>query len=255
MSWATKRRLFILLIIGSVVAAFLAVVLIATFYKSPSCSDGVQNQGETGIDCGGPCPYRCALDEQPPVVLFTQVLPNNGRTDIIASVENKNIDAAAKDVPYTIALYDANHAHLRDISGMFDLPAAQSVPIFVPNVFADTQIVVASAFLTVDPSAPKWFSMTNDPRIVPSVSNITQTGTAAAPRIEAVLSNPSATLLNDVLTIVVVKDMQGNVIAASQTIVPLIPAQGQATATFTWNGAFSTTTASIQVTPIIPFPD
>ena len=21
----------------------------------PSCKDGVQNQGETGIDCGGPC--------------------------------------------------------------------------------------------------------------------------------------------------------------------------------------------------------
>ena len=21
----------------------------------PTCNDGVQNQGETGIDCGGPC--------------------------------------------------------------------------------------------------------------------------------------------------------------------------------------------------------
>ena len=21
-----------------------------------TCSDGIQNQGETGIDCGGPCP-------------------------------------------------------------------------------------------------------------------------------------------------------------------------------------------------------
>ncbi|MBU0978062.1 MAG: hypothetical protein KKD18_06595, partial [Nanoarchaeota archaeon] len=25
----------------------------------PSCSDGVQNQGEGGVDCGGPCPTRC----------------------------------------------------------------------------------------------------------------------------------------------------------------------------------------------------
>ncbi len=24
--------------------------------SGPSCSDGIQNQGETGIDCGGPCP-------------------------------------------------------------------------------------------------------------------------------------------------------------------------------------------------------
>lgn len=26
----------------------------------PTCSDGVQNQGENGIDCGGPCPKECA---------------------------------------------------------------------------------------------------------------------------------------------------------------------------------------------------
>jgi len=25
----------------------------------PTCSDGIQNQGETGIDCGGPCPRKC----------------------------------------------------------------------------------------------------------------------------------------------------------------------------------------------------
>jgi hypothetical protein len=26
----------------------------------PSCTDGIQNQGETGIDCGGPCPNSCS---------------------------------------------------------------------------------------------------------------------------------------------------------------------------------------------------
>ena len=25
----------------------------------PSCSDGVQNQKETGVDCGGECEYEC----------------------------------------------------------------------------------------------------------------------------------------------------------------------------------------------------
>ncbi|MBD3636310.1 MAG: gliding motility-associated C-terminal domain-containing protein [Crocinitomicaceae bacterium] len=30
---------------------------------TPSCTDGIQNQGETGIDCGGPCPTACP---QPP---------------------------------------------------------------------------------------------------------------------------------------------------------------------------------------------
>ncbi|MBD3309741.1 hypothetical protein GF351_00830 [Candidatus Woesearchaeota archaeon] len=26
----------------------------------PTCSDGIQNQGEAGVDCGGPCPSPCA---------------------------------------------------------------------------------------------------------------------------------------------------------------------------------------------------
>ncbi|MBW6442718.1 hypothetical protein K0A97_02970 [Patescibacteria group bacterium] len=25
----------------------------------PTCSDGIQNQGEAGVDCGGPCPWLC----------------------------------------------------------------------------------------------------------------------------------------------------------------------------------------------------
>lgn len=30
--------------------------------ECPSCSDGVQNQGEEGVDCGGPCPIPCGND-------------------------------------------------------------------------------------------------------------------------------------------------------------------------------------------------
>ena len=28
-------------------------------YMIPTCNDGVQNQGETGVDCGGPCAFCC----------------------------------------------------------------------------------------------------------------------------------------------------------------------------------------------------
>ncbi len=29
----------------------------------PSCSDKIQNQGERGIDCGGPCPWKCPKEK------------------------------------------------------------------------------------------------------------------------------------------------------------------------------------------------
>ncbi len=254
MPWATRRRFIISLIVGAVVVAFLATVLIATFKQVPSCADNIQNQGETGVDCGGPCPYLCVEQEQPPTVLFTKPLNSGvGRTDIVASVENKNATAAAKNVPYSVQLYGRDRALIQTVSGTLDLPPGATVPVFIPGVSSGKQ-VVADAFLEIAPSSPRWFQLTADPRVIPLVSSAAQGGTANAPRIEAVLSNASAAQLSNVRVIVFVRNEQGSIIAASSTIVPAIPAQGSARATFTWNSAFGGTPASIEVMPVIPLP-
>ncbi|MDE2021486.1 MAG: hypothetical protein KGI71_00965 [Patescibacteria group bacterium] len=263
MSWAAKRRFFILLILGAAVAAFLAVVSIATLYKTPSCTDNIQNQGEAGIDCGGPCPYLCTALEQPPTVLFTQALANGvGRIDAVALVENKNIDAAAQNVPYRLTLYGLDRSLLGDITGTLDLPPGATVPVYIPNAVIGPGFskgglgsqTVANAFLDIAPSAPKWFTMAPNSLIVPTVSNTTLAGTVQAPRIEAVLTNPGFTTLTNVQATVIVKDANGNVIGASRTVVPAIPAQGQTTAIFTWNYAFPGTPVSIEVVPAIQLP-
>ena len=254
MDWAAQRRFVILSIIGAVIAAFLIILAITVFYKAPSCSDGVQNQGEAGIDCGGPCPYLCTDQEQAPIVLFTKVIPNGtGRTDVIASIENRNAAAAAKAVPYTLTLYGAGQVILQKETGILDLPPAATVPVFIPNVATGNQTVTA-AFLSIAPSAPQWYTFSGNPRTVPVVTNTTLSGSSGAPRIDATLSNSSSTTLNDVVVIVFVHNDKGDVIAASQTVVPTIPPQGEATATFTWGGAFSGIPATIEVFPIIPLP-
>ncbi|HEY8097554.1 MAG TPA: hypothetical protein VIE65_15900 [Methylobacter sp.] len=96
--------------------------------------------------------------------------------------------------------------------------------------------------------------MVKDPRIVPVVSNTTLGGSTSSPRIDAVLGNATVSDLTDVRVIVIVKDAQGDVVGGSQTIVPTVPAQGQSTATFTWNNAFSGVPAAIEVIPVIPLP-
>src|SRR3989344_8998610 len=233
MSWAARRRFVILLIIGAVVVAFLMTVSIATFYKSPSCTDRAQNQEETGIDCGGPCSYLCREQQQPPTVLFTKAIQNaDGRIDVIAYIENKNPDAAAKGVPYSITLYGTGQTLVQKVAGTLDLLPSASVPVFVPGISSGKQKVV-NAFLNIDASAPRWFSMPVDTRIVPTVFNTKQSGATTTPRIEAVLTNPSITTLTNVKVIVIVHDEKGNVIAASTTVIPIIPAQGQSIATFT----------------------
>lgn len=253
MSWASRRRFIILSIIGAVVVAFLAIIGTTIFYKTPSCSDGVQNQGEAGIDCGGPCQYLCVEQQRTPTVLFTKAISNGaGRTDVIASVENVNT-AAAKNVSYTVTLYGAKQVFVQSVTGTIDLPPSSTVSLFIPGISSGNQKVL-SAFLTIAPSAPKWFTMTSNPNVKPVVTNTILSGTSTAPRIEAVLSNASVTKLTNVQVIVFVHDATGEVIAASATVLPTIPAQGQATATFTWNTAFPSVPAQIEVIPVIPLP-
>lgn len=254
MSWALQRQLIIFSIFGAMVAAFVVVIFIATFYKTPTCTDGVQNQGEEGIDCGGSCTYLCTVSQEPPTVLFTQALPNgDGRTDIVALIENKNATAGAKGVPYTITLYGYDQALVQSVEGRLDLPPAATVPVFVPGVASGRQ-AVGTSFLTIDSSAVKWYTLPTDPRIVPVVLNTVLAGTSKAPRITATLGNAEVRALTNVKVVALVRDGSGNAIAASQTLVPAIPAQGQVTATFTWNAAFSALPVSIQVFPLVPLP-
>lgn len=254
MSWAARRRFIILLIIGAVVAAFVATIFIATFSKTPTCSDGIQNQDETGIDCGGGCAYLCTAEMQRPTVLFTKAIENGvGRTDVIASIENKNASAAVKNVPYKITLYGTGQFLIQEVTGTFDLPSGATVPIYIPGIASGKQTGL-QAFLSIDTSALKWYAFPASERILPIVSNTSQSDTADAPRIEAILSNPTALPFNNVPVIVVVHDKDNLVIAASKTIISSIPPQGTATVTFTWNSAFPSAPAAIEVVPVIPLP-
>jgi hypothetical protein len=260
MSWAARRRFLILFCIGAVVVAFLAIVLISTLYKTPTCSDNVQNQGEQGIDCGGPCPYLCTALEQSPVVLFTQVLHVGGRTDLVAEVENKNTSAAAKNVPYTISLYNSKHALIQKVNGTIDLPPGATEPVYIPGIYSGLPAQagkqkVTSAFLEItSPSLLQWFTPSMGSYVVPVISNITKSGTISNPRVEAIIANPSFTAITGTQVIIFVYDAKKNVIAASRTVIPSLQGQQQAVATFTWNNAFPGTPVVLEVIPIIQLP-
>lgn len=253
MSWASRRRFYILGGVGAMVLAFVCIVLIATLYKVPSCADNVQNQGEAGVDCGGPCPYLCNANESEPVVLFTQALsPEAGRTDVIAYVENNNKDAAARSAAYKIDLYGTSNVLVTSTHGTVDLPPRSTVPIYVPRLFSGNQPVL-HAFLTFDQTSLHWQTY-REARTLPKVSSAVLSDASTSPRITAVINNSDVDPLFNVKAVVAVFDVSGNVLGASQTILPTIGQQDSATAVFTWNSPFSSTVARIEVTPLMPLP-
>ena len=249
MTWAGGRRFFIVSLIAALVIFVMALAAVATFYNAPSCSDLKQNQGENGIDCGGPCAYLCTALQQAPVVRFTKVLlPVDNRIDIVAYIDNPNVGAAARAVPYKVTLYAADHTILKTEIGTLDLPPARSVPVFLPAFFTGSASST-QAFLTIDTSKIKWFTYTKPIR-VPTVENPSIEGTSIAPRVTATLSNADVVSFTDVQVVAMIYDSNDTVIAASQTLLPNIAGQGSAPTTFTWGRAFPGVPARIEVVPV-----
>ncbi len=248
-TWAQRRRLMI------ISAGVLAVLLIASvitalaLYRAPMCTDGKQNGKETGIDCGGPCPYLCSADMTQPQASFAVPLsPQSGRTDFIAYIPNTNPTAGIYHAKYTLELRDSQGSLITTKQGTINLPPNTTAPLFIPRAYQGSQRV-AQAFLTLDPSS-LVYPRTYQRPILPLISNVDATHLHdPAPKVTATLVNQSARAMYGVEVVITIFDAKKNAIGASETYVPTLPAQGTAPLVFTWNAPFSSTPASIDILP------
>ncbi len=249
MSWAIQRRTLIIFAIVLVALAVIAVTAISIFYETPSCADGKENQDEEGIDCGGSCQRLCSASVVPPTVSFVRTLPGiDGRTDIVAYVENPNPSASALQARYTIELYREDRTVIAALQGTVDLPPSSSVPIFIPNAYSGVEDV-AQAFVMFD-QLSLMFNRDSGGYIVPTATDV-RSEVTASPRVTAVINNPSAETLRLVPVVVTVFNAEDIVIAASRTVIDVLPPQGQANIVVTWTVPFSEAPSRIDVRPAI----
>ena len=250
MDWAKRRQRFIEIILTLVGVALVAVVIVATLYKAPSCTDGKLNQGETGIDCGGPCPYLCSVDEAAPRVSFVRaVSPQSGRTDVIAYVFNPNSNAEVQAAKYKVELYDSSNQVIASKTGVVELPPSTNVPVYLPDFYFGKK-QVKEAFLTFDSGSLLWIRGNTQPVQLSQSDLQYPMVLLPMPKITATLTNPTAYPLYNETVVVTVFDVNNNAIAASQTVIPLLSAQGSAPVIFTWNQAFPAVPARVEILPV-----
>ncbi len=105
MSWRLKKQILYL-------TFFFAFLFLITFYfynslQKPSCFDGKKNQGEEGVDCGGPCPVSCEVKDllPPKTETFPEIIYDQS-IDLLGLVKNPNQNWALKDVLAIFYVYD-----------------------------------------------------------------------------------------------------------------------------------------------------
>jgi hypothetical protein len=253
MSWSMRRRLIILASIAGVLALGLVAFYFLTIHTPPSCVDHKQNQDEEGVDCGGSsCTYLCTDRQAAPSVRFVRpISPSGSRTDVIAYIDNPNTTSAAKDLHFTVELYNANNIVLARKEGSVDLPPASTVPIFIPNFFSGTQEAVR-AFITFDTPEHLWYRY-QDTRVLPRVEDVKLTNDAM-PRVTATAVNPGTNPYGSMLFVATIFDTEGNAIAASRTVAASLPALGRTPLVFTWPDQFKGTVSRVEVIPVVGLP-
>ncbi|CAN5676748.1 hypothetical protein BH11PAT2_BH11PAT2_07420 [soil metagenome] len=246
MDWARKRRFVVISIFIAIVLAIVAIVSFTVFYHTPTCTDNKMNQDETGIDCGGSCSTLCSVAIPPATIRFTRTLIQSGRTDVIAYVDNANSNAYTRDAALTLQAYKADGtvvtAHVK-----VTLPPRSSVPVFIPGI-ASAGAGVRQAFLTFDTGSPVWMRGTAA-ALPTSVANIVTLTPETKPRITATLVNQTAQPIYNTTVVAAVFGADGTALAASQTLVETLPAQGTAPMVFTWNEPFAAPVVRVDIIP------
>lgn len=250
MSWASRRRatylfgvvLFFTILIGGPVAYHFLTI-------APTCFDGKQNGGETGVDMGGPCLKLDPRYLQPATTLWTRSFKvRDGTYTAVALINNPNRDAGVSHVSYRFSLYDPQNVLVTERTGStFIMPGAVT-PILESRIDTGNRIVAHTYFELT--AAPQWKRMT-DTESQLAITNKQLSDVTTAPRLSASVQNNAVTDALSPAFVAIIYDTAGNAFAASQTLLDRLDTGASDTIVFTWPGPFQTQPGRIEIMPVL----
>lgn len=121
------------IIIGLVYLVIFVVIIASGYFilkPKPTCFDRIQNQGELGVDCGGPCP-PCRLNIPQPTIENQQLITEgNGIYEFVAKIKNQSDIYGNPKIDYQINLYNSANQIVKTINqSTFILPGQEKYVI------------------------------------------------------------------------------------------------------------------------------
>lgn len=254
-SWSRARKRIILLIVFLVLVIIVGVPSYFLFRSTPTCSDGVQNGDETGVDCGGSCQRLCTPESLPILMKGDArvLLVATSTYEVAALLENPNRDARISHARYTVKLYGTDSlVPLRSIEGEVYVPKGATFALFEGPFTFDEGSVPVRATLEWQQASLVW---EKDPRTLPqlTVGETQFSRLESSPKLQATVGNPTLDPVGNVDLTALLFDDSGSIMAASKTFIDSLATGEEKQAIFTWPRPFSGTPVEIEVlTSILP---
>lgn len=186
----------------------------------PTCEDGIQNQTETGIDCGGSC-ISCELKNIEPIeFLGYSAMPlKSGKVSFVFHIKNPNETHHAFPFSYVVRLFDENGIERDVLRGSSSLRAGSEGYIYEGNsIYRNPQHV------TMEVTDVAWKSKDafSSPNLF--VRNSTTTIENGSVRVKGQIENMSSFEAHQVRIIATLTGSYNEDIYASQMILTRVPA-------------------------------
>jgi hypothetical protein len=217
MNPATKKGIYGFVFL--LVFVLLSVWVYFSFLKpAPTCSDGIQNQDEEGIDCGGGCVACEVLTLQDIRVarepkIFSTI---DGKSMVLlAEVLNPNSNYQASKFSYDFLLYDAGGNVIETVSGEESINALERKLIVETNVHSYRKSVARVSLVIKNPQWTKSFDAVHNPL---TVSEGPETDIANGEiRVRGKIRNEGNAPLSNIRVVSILADSRGGELFASQT--------------------------------------
>jgi len=195
--------------------------------STSQCADGVQNNGEEGLDCGGLC-AACDADENSAITVQFPVavlgLRSLDRAVVLGTIRNTD-EAMAGEAEYRATLFDIRDKVLQTIPGQISVPPGEEARLFISAVtvpfseIARADIELEAAQLkqeTIPRKGSVVFSGSPDVSVVEN-ERITIAGT---------VENRNPVSVETIEILAVLMDGSGNELFAARTLVSRVESFG-----------------------------
>jgi hypothetical protein len=245
MSWGLKRKIlygggllvFLLILIG--IPSYLAL------RTEPTCFDGKKNGNEAGIDCGGSCELVCSFQAVDPIVRWDESFEvRPGVWGALAYIDNPN-EALAENVTYVFRFVDEKGVTIALREGETYIPPGATFAIFESDIDLGERSP-SQEFFTFDSEAIVWLRPSGE-RMSLRVDSTQVSQSAVGTRLSGVVVNPSASQVRNVEVIGIMYDLEGNVLAASETYIDTLGGNESENVVFTWPRNFSEVVARREI--------
>ena len=246
MSWAQRRKATYTLSFLFIIFLIFGFIFINFLNKKETCFDGIKNQDELGVDCGGSCTILCRAQYTDPTVLWTRwsKVTSAGTYNVLIYIQNSNLGTGAYKAPYNLDVYDKDNILLYHKSDYTYIPPSNNFAVFEDsiNIYDKIPARIDFSFL----KGFVWQKIENEELNIVALSKVV-IDEDTKPKLLVTLKNKSLKDIRNIESVAVLYDEDANAMAFSKTKIDVINKDSTEDVVFTWPEKFKNKVYKIDI--------